>query len=408
MAAGAADDAALALMLRARTDFDRVEAQPFPNVQDTARCAQSQAQLLAVTRPAEVPLVRFRKGYCEMLDAHATGNRAEFRDAAQDFAQAMAAWPAGTRNQPAPPMSSGLEALSAIARFEAGADPHTIPDIKAGLDDAVNRAACPAGLMPARLCQDLLATARLWQGWLALRDGDLAGAGRKFQAFPDLAWNDWTEGLRASNERRYPEAASGLGKAVEAWSADRRFDRPGLVRLLGPQPDMEAARVELGSAQYLARDYRAALTTLDAAVKALPGDARAIFMRALARQSLGEPEAALADYQLASRTAFANPELPSASSQAHYYRGVWHFRRKAYSQAEDEFSSALNAAPGPALKSDIVAWRQMAAVASGACGASSEGLRRAMDTASPFFPRGEAEGLLAGCGPAPANISSRQ
>jgi hypothetical protein len=113
------------------------------------------------------------------------------------------------------------------------------------------------------------------------------------------------------------------------------------------------------------------------------------------------------DFQLASRTAFAHPELPAASVQAHYYRGVWYLRRKQYTQAEDEFSTALNGHPDPALRMDVGAWRQMAAVAGGACGASAEGLRRDMDATSGLFPHAEAEALLSGCPPPPANISRK-
>jgi tetratricopeptide (TPR) repeat protein len=118
----------------------------------------------------------------------------------------------------------------------------------------------------------------------------------------------------------------------------------------------------------------------------------------LTRDALGQADAALADFQLASRSAFADPEQPFASGRAHFYRGVWLYRRKSYEQAEDEFSSALNFDPGPVVRADVSAWRQMAAVAGGSCQDAARHLREALPGVSGFFPRREAEGLLAGCG----------
>ena len=403
LAAGAwgADQTVLTLTIRAQTDFDRVEGEAFPNVEDTTRCAQSQAQLLPLVRPAEVPLVRFRKGYCEILDARFSGNRGEYRQAAQDFAQAMAAWPAQGL---AAPMSSGLEVLSAIARLEAGAEPD---EVKPGLADAQARAACPAGVMSERLCGDLLRTGRLWQGWIALQQGDLSGAAAVFAQFPGFAWAAWTAGRQAEAAHRYPEAVESLAKAVEAWGLDQRYPKPGLERILGPRPDVAEATAELGAAQYLAGQFQAAIGTLDAAIKARPDDGRSLFLRGLAREALGESAAALTDYQQASRAAFANPDRPFATGRAHFYRGVWYYRRGAFSQAEDEFSSALNADPGPDLRPDVAAWRQLAAVAGGSCGAAAAELRSAIPSTTARFPRQDAERRLAACIEQPQKISRK-
>lgn len=399
-AAFGANDASLALALRAQSDFDRVELAPFPDVQDTSRCAQSEAQFLPLTPPQDVALVRFRKGYCEILNAAATGSRSGFVQAAGDFANAMVAWGArGTE-----PMPSGLAVLSVIARLEAQPDPAVLSDIKAGLDQAIHKPACPANLMSARLCRELIDTGQLWRGWLALREEDLGAAARMFARFPGLGWNAWIAGRQALEGRRYPIAAEEFGKAVEAWKNARKYPLAGSIHILGPKPDLGEGLHELGSAQYLAGLYQAAVATLDAVVKARPEDARALFIRGLAKAAVGQPEAALQDYQLASRAAFANPGLPFAAGQAHFYRGVWLMARKNYEQAEDEFASALNFGPGPALRPDVAAWRQMAAMAAGSC-ASAPHLKASLGKASDFFPRRKAEALFARCGTRPDTIT---
>ena len=386
------------MTIRAQGDFDRVEVQPFPAVQDTTRCAQSQAEILPMARPAEVPLLRFRKGYCEILGARVGGSRGDYRQAAQDFAQAMAAWPA----RGIEPMSAGLQVLSAVARLQAGA---AFAEVKPGLEEAARSRTCPAGVMSPRICEDLLRTGRLWQGWIALKEGDLASARGIFAAFPDLAWGSWAAGLAAEKAGRYAEAVDAMGKAVEAWSLDQRYPKPGLMHILGPAPDVPAATAQLGEAQYLAGKYGLAIASLDAAVRAQPEDAMAIFVRGLAREATGRSDAAMNDYQAASRTAFAHPDRPFSAGQAHLYRGVWHFRRKAWAQAEDEFAGALNADPGPELRADAAAWRQLAAVAGGSCQRADDDLRVALAAASGFFPRAEAEKVLAACGDQPRDIS---
>ena len=171
---------------------------------------------------------------------------------------------------------------------------------------------------------------------------------------------------------------------------------PSLARQLGPPADKPAELTELGGAQLLAGDTTVAVDTLDAAVKANPEEARALYLRARARELSGKMEAALADYNLASRTAFAHA-ADLASGEAHLYRGILYFRRKDYSHAEDEFASALNFTIADGMRSDAVAWRHLAAVAGGSCQASGLFLERSLATVSPYFPKDEARTLLAGC-----------
>lgn len=400
--ASAADDAVLSMLIRAQTDFDRVGAAALPDVRDTTRCTQSQAVLLPMTRPAELPVVRFRKGWCEMLGATLSDSPAGYRQAAQEFAHALAEWP----NRGPEPVSAGLQVLSGIARMRAGADAQILLDIRAGFENAVSTQACPASVMPVRLCQELVSTARLWLGWMSLREGKLDEAERMFRDFPEMGWVPWVAGRQALASGRYAEAAAAMGKAVERWNADIKYPKGGTARLLGPKPSPLEAIADLGATRYLAEDYTGAVQSLDAAVKGRPTDARSIFIRGLAREALGQPEAALSDYQIASRTAFANPNLPAAAAQAHLYRGVWHFRQKAWQRAESSFASALMADAGP-YRAEISAWRHLSAVAGGACESSAAELRRALPTVSGFFPRAEAEAQLAGCSQ-PATVSRRE
>ena len=69
------------------------------------------------------------------------------------------------------------------------------------------------------------------------------------------------------------------------------------------------------------------------------------------------------------------------------YRGVALYRKKDFTRAEQEFASALNFDSGP-VKEDAVAWRHMAAVAGGACGASASLLEQSLDRTSSYFPEG--------------------
>ncbi len=127
-----------------------------------------------------------------------------------------------------------------------------------------------------------------------------------------------------------------------------------------------------------------------------PSNSRALYLRARAEDAAGQNEAALADYNLASRTAFANAR-DLASGEAHLYRGILLFRRKQYRGAEDEFSSALNFSIAASLRADAVAWRRLSAVAEGSCDAGIRYLEEALPSASPYFPRQEARSFMSAC-----------
>jgi hypothetical protein len=104
----------------------------------------------------------------------------------------------------------------------------------------------------------------------------------------------------------------------------------------------------------------------------------------------------LADYNMASRTAFAAAQ-DLASGEAHLYRGIVLYRRKDFARAEEEFASALNFVMTDALLPDARAWRHLSAVAAGSCGPARQSLSDALNTVSPFFPRDEARSMAASC-----------
>jgi tetratricopeptide (TPR) repeat protein len=149
----------------------------------------------------------------------------------------------------------------------------------------------------------------------------------------------------------------------------------------------------------LAGDLPGAILTLDASIQADSASPHALFLRARAKELAGSKDAALADYNLASRTAFAAAR-DLASGEAHLYRGIVLFRRQDFARAEEEFSSALNFEMTGALLPDARAWRHLAAVAGGSCGESRQSLSLALAAVSPFFPRDEARSLASACGPA--------
>src|SRR5436305_15029242 len=120
----AADEARLALGLKAQTDFDRVFLVSTPTLPDTNTCIQTQASMAPIATPEDLPIVHFRKGYCTLAAATINGESSEFRRAASEFDKATEAW--GARNaafakkRPPEPLPSVFPVLASISRFKAG------------------------------------------------------------------------------------------------------------------------------------------------------------------------------------------------------------------------------------------------------------------------------------------------
>jgi Flp pilus assembly protein TadD len=345
-----------------------------------------------VSLPEELSLLHFRKGWCALAAATLTGNQKQFADAVTEFDQAVAAWPLrmrkSSKNAVPEPVSDGLRVMTAIARLQTGTDPGPM------LADVLRSPNCSSNLISAEFCGQILKTGTLWLGWLALRDGRLDEAVRVLSSSSESGWSQWVQGRRRFDAGSYPEAVTGYADAIGIWRA--QWEQPTLLRALGPHPSVPVALTDLGGAQLLAGDLPGAIRTLDSAIKADDHQARAFFLRARAKELSGKGDAALTDYNLASRTAFASSQ-DLASGEAHLYRGILMYRRKDYERAEDEFSTALNFEITPALRADASAWRHLAVVANGGCTSARESLETAMTRVSPFFPKTEARSLTAAC-----------
>ena len=395
----AADRAQTALELRAQADFDRVAGNVPPQVQDAGRCIQSQVAAIAVSGPTGLSLLYFQEGFCKLAEATVTQRSADFSEAADALRKSIDAWPEAVgrlpKNYELPPVPSGLRVLEAVARFQAQPDPGTVEQARLEVSASLRNPACISSVMAADLCQSILEVGREWLGWAALQRDDLIEASRQFSDRPESAWSRWTAGLMAARNGNEREACARLRQALEAWT--RAQNQPvSVVGRLAPKPEMPRVLLRLGSAEILAGDPTAAAATLDAAVKADPTMVRAIYLRARAEELIGKTEQALADYNLASRAAFASAR-DLASGEAHLYRGIQFYRRKDYSRAEDEFASALNFEIPPDLLHDAEAWRHMAALAGGACGESRVLLENLLAKCSPYFPKPEARALAAAC-----------
>jgi tetratricopeptide (TPR) repeat protein len=406
-ALAAGDPVQLALVARAQSDFDRVQLSAAPALVDTAACLQSQAAVLAVTAPESVPLIRFRQGFCALTSALLTKDRKSFTDAAQAFEQSIAARelrPRDNRKAPPEPETSAVASLAAISRLLAGAPASDFKALDGRLDLARKTASCPATVMPVALCREILAMSAQWQGWIAVRQNQLLDAATFFAPVPSSGWRHWVAGREAFRRRDYREAADAYGRAVETWTQGEKNRTVRIPQALEPQADLASALSDLGGAQIAAGDAHLAVATLDRALRRDPDRPWAFFLRGRARELSGDAGGALADYNLAARTALASSSEQS-TGEGRFYRGVWTLRRGDAEGAEAEFSEALNAGPPPNLAADVAAWRALAAVTAGACGASRDKLESAAAAASPFFPRPEARTVMASCGASPTRIS---
>ena len=389
-----------AIALKAQSDFARVESAPRPRIPDAEDCMQSQAAALAVSPPEERPLLYYRKGYCAFAGAATTRDPRQFLAAAAEFDKAIEAWPEGARKSAkhvAPePVPGVLRVFAAIARLHAAAGGAVPGGARQDLAAALASPACNSYPMPAAFCGELRSAGAQWLGWFALLDNQPDQALRHFSAAPSSGWAAWARGRREFDAATYGSAAAQYAQAIDRWKQMWQGDGPTLSQALGPKPQYAAALADWGGARLLAGDLPGAILSLDASIQA-DSSPHALFLRARARELAGQMDAALTDYNLASRTAFAIAR-DLASGEAHLYRGIVLFRRRDFARAEEEFSSALNFEMTGALRPDARAWRHLAAVAGGSCGSSRQSLDLALAAVSPYFPQAEARSLALACG----------
>jgi tetratricopeptide (TPR) repeat protein len=393
----AGDDRKAALWQQADAQYQRVVSGAVA-IRDTSGCVQAQMEFLSVAEREETGLALYRKAYCELAAASAGNRRADFAAAAADLEKAYAAWPDRFRpvkNSLPEPAPAPFRLLNWIARFNAGAGQDVFAQAQNEMTAAAAANVCPADALTPAQCASIRRAGREWLGWMALQQGDLYRAVSQFQQAPAPAWTYWTTAKDAFRERRFGDAANMYRDAIEAWSKAAQDERL-LFDRVGPKLDRAHALTELGGAQYLAGQAGPAVETLTAALKADPKLAKALYLRGRAKESLGQTEAAIADYNLASRTAFADGSETGAAD-AHLYRGVMLYLRREYARTESEFSSALTFDVSDAEKNDIEAWMRMASVAAGSCSEYRQALERALETASPFFPKAEARSLASSC-----------
>ena len=245
-------------------------------------------------------------------------------------------------------------------------------------------------------CTELLAAGSEWLGWSALLANQVDEAARRLAGASESGWGAWVQGRQSFDAARYAAAAGQYGAAIDRWKIIWQGEGPTFLQALRPRPQIAGVLVDWGGARLLAGDYAGAILTLDASLQAEPANARALFLRARAKELAGKKDAAMVDYNLASRTAFAAAE-DLASGEAHLYRGILFYRRNDFVRAEEEFASALNFEMTPALIPDARAWRHLAAVAGGSCGTARQSLDLALPNVSPFFPRDEARTLASAC-----------
>jgi tetratricopeptide (TPR) repeat protein len=397
----ARDDEKLALSLKAQSDFERVNLAATPTLAATATCAQSEAAILSVSESEEQALLHYRKAVCLLAGATITRSRQDYTAAATEFELAIQAWPLRVRkpakNARPEPVPTGLRVLTALSHLYA----ENATSAEPGLAAAVSEASCSPGIMPEETCREWVEVGREWLGRLALQNDKLDEAALDFAGARATGWLDWVQGKLAFRAGNYVQSAARYAAAVDTWKIVWADPGPGFMHRMGPRPELSSAMTDLGGAQLLARNTKQAEATLSAALKADPASARAFYLRGRARELSGRLNDALADYNLATRAAFAASE-DLASGEAHLYRGILLFRRKDYSRAEDEFASALNFSIAQSLRPDAEAWRHLAAVASGACGAERRSLERSLGAVSPYFPRDEARALASAC-PTTAN-----
>ena len=383
--------------LKAKADFDKVDAAPIPDIISTQACVQSTGAALLVTRADERYLLYYRKGYCELFRALVDGASDSFQDAAKDFTEAIATWP----KKSATPAPGGLRALVSIAHLEQGRLANSYPDLGRDLGAVVDEPGClTTPLMAKAFCAAMIDTARTWLGWLAYNRNDLAAAAKVLEPLTDWKsaspWALWIQGRLAQQQNRIAEAIALYQKTLAAWSAAAETGAPDVVSLLGPKLDTGAVRYQLAVAYYSRQTYDLAIEHFDASLKAHPKNSYAIFLRARCKEALQLYGPAMDDYALSTQTARAENDSSWNVAQAHYHRGLLLYRANDYPAAEGEFTLALAGRLGDIGKPDVNAWKIMSTLAGSGC-KSSDALDAAIQVASDKFPKRQADALVFDC-----------
>jgi tetratricopeptide (TPR) repeat protein len=387
----------LTLRVKAKFDFDKVDASPIPDIATTQACVQSNAAALLVTKPTERYLIYYQKGYCELFEALIDGASETFQAAAKDFTEAMVNWP----KKPAAPPPGAVKGLILIAHLEQGRMANSYPDMERELGELVKEPECIASpVMAKAFCAAVIDTARAWLGWLAYNKIDFAAAANALEPLTRgtmvTPWATWLQGRLAQQQNRVEDAVALYEKTLAAWTAVAASAQPDVMTLLGPRVDIGAVHYQLGVADYSRRQYDSAITHLDASLNAHPRNSYAVFLRARSKDALHLNKPAMADYALATQMARVDNDSSWNVAQAHYYRGLLLYEAKDYPGADAEFAPALSGRLGEIGKPDVAAWKAMAATAGGGCEAIDQ-LETAAAAASSQFPKAVATAIVFDC-----------
>jgi tetratricopeptide (TPR) repeat protein len=377
---------------KAQADFERVDGAPVPAIQDALACSQSHQALLATSLADQRYLAHYRKGYCELFAATLLHDQAQYRSAASEFAQSIADWPARLRAI----SPQGIRILAAMAKIEGGQAADS-PGAAADLEQAIGAGECPrTPVMNDAFCHSLVDTGRTWLAWMHWRKGQIAEAARWARMLPESPWGLWMAGEDARRQQKNSEALGWFEKALQAWQAADASPNPDVVTLLGPKPDLARQSLLLGQTLLGLERWPQALAQFDAVLKADRNNSLALYLRAQAKEKLGQTQGALADYASAAAMAIANGDTSWSSSEAYFRRGLLFYRSKDFSRAQSEFSTAQTGTPSAVNANSLTAWRVMAEVAGGSC-ETADGLAAAAAAAADDFPKPEAASLVAAC-----------
>ncbi len=370
---------------KAKASFERVESAGEVANGDLQACILAQDEGIKSAKKAERSELHYRKGYCALLHAVLAHDRGDFETAAKEFQTAGQT----AKNAPI------IQAMGSIARLADDRSNQSEVPILKDLEDAVSHMDCAKpGFAGKTACESVLSISRLWLGWQAVRANRLADARRQFEHVPSSPWNDWAAGLLALDSKQWSEAATAIEKAVRAWFEPEKAAGKSALNLLSPGPDRGALYARLGYANYMAGKFSAAIPALDVAIRERPSEPYWLFMRARAREELGNPREALSDFELAANVASSRD---GAKADAYFYRGVMLYRRNNLKAAAREFSFAQNLPPGDIPAADITAWRTLVEARGDGCKTEVQALQSAGDAAGALFAKRELEDLEFNC-----------
>ena len=196
----------LSLRVKAKFDFDKVDASPIPDIASTQACVQSNTAALPVTRADERYLVYYRKGYanCSEPDRRYFGELSGSCQRLQRGDSHLA--------EESYDSAAGRIARWSRSRIWRKAGWRTpSPTWGRELGTMVEEPGClTTPLMARAFCTAVIDTARTWLEWLAYNKNDFAEAARVLEPLthgaPVSPWALWIQGRLAQQQNHMAEA----------------------------------------------------------------------------------------------------------------------------------------------------------------------------------------------------------